>query len=45
VDPRDLPPPWRLERDGRIHAAIGAAETAPAEAARRRLQSLLERAT
>jgi hypothetical protein len=45
VDARNLPPPWKLERDGRLHAAIGSDETAPAEAARRRLQSLLERAT
>ena len=45
VEVRALPAPWRLERDGRLHAAIGAEETAPAEAARRRLQSLLERAT
>ena len=45
VDPTRLPPPWRVERDGRVHALIGATETAPAEAARRRLQSLLERAT
>ncbi|MBE7447791.1 MAG: transcription-repair coupling factor [Kofleriaceae bacterium] len=40
-----LPPPWRRERDGRLHAPIGKDETAPAAAARRRLQSLLERAT
>ncbi len=45
IDARQLPPPWRLERDGRLHATIGSDETAPAEAARRRLQSLLERAT
>ncbi len=45
VDPRELPAPWRLERDGRLHCALGASEAAPAAAARRRLQSLLERAT
>ena len=46
VDARDLPKPWRLERDGRLHAAFTKDEArAPAEAARRRLQALLERGT
>jgi transcription-repair coupling factor (superfamily II helicase) len=41
-----LPPPWRLERDGRLHAALtGAESTAPAEAARSRLQALLSHGT
>ncbi len=45
VDIKKVPGPWKLERDGRLHVPIGATETAPAEAARRRLQSLIERAT
>jgi transcription-repair coupling factor (superfamily II helicase) len=45
VDLRKVPGPWTLERDGRLQVPIGATETAPAEAARRRLQSLIERAT
>ena len=46
VDPAHLPPPWRLERDGRLHAALTADDArAPAEAARRRLQTLLSRGT
>ncbi|MBZ0231274.1 MAG: transcription-repair coupling factor, partial [Deltaproteobacteria bacterium] len=45
VDVTKVPGPWKLERDGRLHVPIGATETAPAEAARRRLQSLIERAT
>jgi transcription-repair coupling factor (superfamily II helicase) len=45
IDVTKVPGPWKLERDGRLHVPIGATETAPAEAARRRLQSLIERAT
>ncbi len=41
-----LPPPWRLDRDGRLHAALtGDDARAPAAAARRRLQALLDRGT
>ncbi len=41
-----LPRPWRLERDGRLHAPFTADDArAPAEAARRRLQALLARGT
>lgn len=46
VDARKLPRPWRLERDGRLHAHLTADEgKVPTHAARQRLQDLLARAT
>ena len=42
LDPARLPKGWRLERDGRLHAAItGDDAKAPARAAMRRLQALI----
>ena len=44
VDPRKLPRPWRLERDGRLHAHLSPDEAkSPTAAARQRLQELVAR--
>ena len=46
VDPTRLPPSWKLTPDGRlVHAMTAAEARAPAEAARRHLQALADRAT
>jgi transcription-repair coupling factor (superfamily II helicase) len=46
IDVRSLPKPWRLERDGRLHAPwSGDDAKAPTEAARRYLRRLGARAT
>lgn len=46
IDARALPKPWRLDRDGRIHAAWNADDAkAPTEAARRYLRRLVPRGT
>ncbi|MEZ4400087.1 MAG: transcription-repair coupling factor [Kofleriaceae bacterium] len=46
VDPRQVPRPWRLDRDGRLHVALTGDEAAsPTAAARRRLQALGPRGT
>jgi transcription-repair coupling factor (superfamily II helicase) len=46
LDVTKIPAPWRLERDGRLHAPItGDDAKAPAQAAMRRLQALIARGT
>ncbi|HVV86002.1 MAG TPA: transcription-repair coupling factor [Kofleriaceae bacterium] len=46
VDAQKLPAPWRLERDGRLHASLAGDDAkAPAQAAMRRLQTLIAHGT